>query len=313
MSWMDHPFLKQRFQIRSPQDIRRLKENGIREVFVDTQELAPPPAPQPTETSPGTERTGPSPPMQEAADDLRIAIKAPDLPPKKRARTIYEQSIRLMGELLEHPTAANIHESKDAISGMVDLVLNDNDTANQLLYISNHDFYTYTHSVNVGVYAISLAKALYKGDNSHNMHELAAGFFLHDLGKVRLPAGIINKPGKLTEAEMEQVRLHPQHSFAILEETSTLSEECRCIAIQHHERHDGSGYPEGLQGDSIHQYARICCIADVFDALTAKRSYKPAYPAFQALKTMRDEMHDHFEPEMFECFVRLFAKNKAEA
>ncbi len=310
MSWMSHPFLKNKFLIKSKEDIEKLKQSKIKHVLIDVDKSEVP-VPDSTETPEGEAVPEDWNPMKDISADMKAAIEAPDLSPRKRARTVYEHSLRLMGQLLEQPSAENIKESKEAIGGMVDMVLNDDDTAISLLQISDHDFYTYTHSVNVGIYSITLAKELYKGDKSHDMQELGAGFFLHDLGKVNVPSEIINKPGRLTEDEMAVMRRHPFQSFKILEETSNLTEECRYITMQHHERHDGSGYPRHLKADEIHEYGRICCIADVFDALTAERSYKKAKPPFEALQIMRDEMLDHFNPEMFQTFVYLFAqKNK---
>ncbi len=92
----------------------------------------------------------------------------------------------------------------------------------------------------------------------------------------------------------------------MLKEANQLSNECSIIALQHHEREDGNGYPKGLKHDEIHTYGRICCIADVFDALTAERSYKAKLTAFEALKIMKEEMLDHFHKEIFEEFVLLF-------
>jgi HD-GYP domain-containing protein (c-di-GMP phosphodiesterase class II) len=92
----------------------------------------------------------------------------------------------------------------------------------------------------------------------------------------------------------------------MLKEANQLSNECSIIALEHHEREDGKGYPKGLKHDEIHIYGRICCIADVFDALTAERSYKAKLTAFEALKIMKEEMLDHFHKEIFEEFVLLF-------
>lgn len=134
-----------------------------------------------------------------------------------------------------------------------------------------------------------------------------AAFFLHDLGKVKIDQEILNKPGKLTEEEMEEMRRHPGHGFRLLHATKQLSEECRIIVLQHHERSDGSGYPRGLREGEIHSYGRICSVADVFDALTSDRPYRKALPPFDALKLMRSEMSHHFQKDIFEKFVLLLA------
>jgi HD-GYP domain-containing protein (c-di-GMP phosphodiesterase class II) len=105
---------------------------------------------------------------------------------------------------------------------------------------------------------------------------------------------------------MNQMRTHPYQGYKILKEADELSEECEYIVLQHHERYDGKGYPKRLKGDEIHIYGRICCLADVFDALTAERSYKKPMSKFDALKLMRDEMQDFFSRDLLEPFILLF-------
>ena len=122
----------------------------------------------------------------------------------------------------------------------------------------------------------------------------------------KIDPAIINKPGKLTDQEMTIIRSHPYQGYKILKETNQLTEECMFIVMQHHEREDGTGYPRGLKGADIHTYGRICCIADVYDALTAVRSYKQQLTTFDALKLMKEQLMNHFHKELFEKFVLLF-------
>jgi HD-GYP domain-containing protein (c-di-GMP phosphodiesterase class II) len=241
-------------------------------------------------------------------DSVKQAASDPAMEPKKKAAAVYHSAREMMQELFEHPTAEFIKDTKEVVGSLVDMVLEDEEAANALIKVTQHDFYTYTHSVNVGTLSICLAKKLFHGETGHDMRELGAGFFLHDLGKVRVEKEILNKPGRLDEHEMKRMRTHPYQSFKILQETSQLSEECRIIAMQHHERDDGTGYPLRLKGEQIHLYGRICCIADVYDALTAKRSYKEAMSPFAALKVMREEMIRHFHKDIFNNFVLLFGK-----
>ena len=111
---------------------------------------------------------------------------------------------------------------------------------------------------------------------------------------------------KVTDDEMTTIRTHPFQGYKILKETNQLTEECMVIVMQHHEREDGSGYPRKLKGDEIHTYGRICCIADVYDALTAQRSYQEPRTTFDALKLMKEKLLNHFQQDMFEKFVMLF-------
>ncbi len=239
-------------------------------------------------------------------DNLIEAIEDKKLSSEKKSRVVYQHSLEMMENLLASPTAANIHDSKKAVSSITDLILSDNKTAESLLRITSHDFYTYTHSVNVGVTAIMLAKTLFKNSDGHDLYELGAGFFLHDLGKVNVNPEILNKPARLTESEMRHVRIHPYQGYKLLESANELSEECRIIVMQHHEFIDGTGYPRRLQDNDIHLYGKICGIADVFDALTAERSYKKAMNTYDALRLMKEKMIIHFDRDIFKEFVSLF-------
>lgn len=311
-SWLKHSFLKGSFTINSREDIQRIAEFGIDEVSIDTAKGLSFPNPEMVSHS-GDEphHEDHQAPLQWNSenivpDELKDALKDRKMAKEKKAKVVYDSSVELMKRLLDDPKTENIHEVKKEIADVVDAIILDDATARHMLAITAHDYYTYTHSVNVGVLSIMLSKALFKNMDSHNMHELGAGFFLHDLGKVRVDPAIINKQGKLTEEEMKKMRIHPWQSYKILVEANQLSEECRIIALQHHEREDGRGYPRRLRGEQIHIYGRIGCIADVYDALTAERSYKPKLSPFEALRIMKEEMINHFHKDIFERFVLLF-------
>ncbi len=306
-SWLRHPFSKNQFNIKSGDQIRKIMDSGFDEVMIDTSKGMP--VTDFEKVSHGDKRVTPPKiwePEKLIPPALRDAIHDRNLAPANKARVVYQSSVELMERLLEDPKTENIKEAKHAIAGIVDMILSQDDTSQYLLRITSHDFYTYVHSVNVGILGILLSKQLFKGSHAHNMHEVGAGIFLHDLGKVRVDPAIINKPGRLNEEEMKQMRIHPYQSYLMLKEANQLSDECGIIALQHHERADGEGYPRRLKGDEIHTYGRICCIADVFDALTAERSYKAKLTAFEALKIMKEEMLNHFHREIFEEFVLLF-------
>jgi HD-GYP domain-containing protein (c-di-GMP phosphodiesterase class II) len=303
-SWFKHPFLRNEFTIESQDEIDKIIDQGITEIEIDaekTKKAAT--APDPASTPPKTWT-----PDKLVPPELREAIRDKSLPPDKKSRIVYESSRVLVERLFEDPKAENIREAKKSISEIVDLIIGDDATSRELLKITSYDFYTYTHSVNVGVFSVLLAKSVFKGSDAHNMHELGAGFFLHDIGKVRIDPAIINKPGKVTDEEMSVIRTHPYQGYKILKETNQLTEECMFIVMQHHEREDGTGYPRMLKGDQIHTYGRICCIADVYDALTAERSYKQRLNTFAALKLMKEQLMNHFHQELFQKFVLLFTQ-----
>ena len=327
LSWNEHPFIKGSFRIKEHEQIREIIACGLKRVPIDPTRsegpLPDPDAPLPTVEElahmshgdappPGVaDPREAEPPPKWSADKLvpealSVALEDRSLPSEQKSKAVYQNSKVLMERLLESPTAENLQASKQAISAVTDLILSDDETANNLLRITSHDFYTYTHSVNVGVTSLMLCKALFKGSDGHDLHELGAGFFLHDLGKVKVDPAIINKPGKLTDQEMQRVRIHPYQGYKLLHEAGALSEESRIIVMEHHEFDDGTGYPKRLKGDQIHLYGRICGIADVFDALTAERSYKKAMTPFEALGLMKEKMAHHFDRKLFGNFVMLF-------
>lgn len=307
-SWLNHPFSLNHFKIHSKHQIKEIQACSFHEIEVDFDKSDLPIEPEEAVIPPPTDIEPPPKwsPETLVPHDLVIAIEDKALDPHTKAQAVYKNSMDLMSRLLESPTAKNITASKDAIKSVTDLILKEDETAHNMLLITSHDFYTYAHSVNVGIYSVMLAKELFFHSDNHDLEELGAGFFLHDLGKVNVDPAIINKPGRLTDDEMNQMRTHPYQGYKILKDANELSTECEYIVLQHHERYDGTGYPKRLKGDEAHIYGRICCLADVFDALTAERSYKKAMTKFEALKMMRDEMHNFFSRELLEPFILLF-------
>lgn len=324
-SWLDHDFLTNSFKIKNLEQLKKLKKMKLGSVEVDYSKSDVKPriekagktvTPAKTTRPPASTRpvrvTHDVPPPRHwpseklTTDELRTVLDDKKLQPERKARAVFDHSIDMMGQLLEHPSAMNIKTSKQTIYELTDVVLREDTTAESLLKMTSHDFYTYTHSVNVGVVAILLSKVLYKNSDAHNLQELAAGFFLHDIGKVNVDIDILNKRGKLSNFEMQHIRTHPYQGYKILKEANSLSPECEAIVMQHHEASDGSGYPKKLTCDEIHPYAKICTIADVFDALTSERPYKKPMKPFEALRLMKFEMFDQFDKKLFSQFVNIF-------
>ncbi len=311
LPWYRHPFLKSSFRISSDRQIKKIAANGIHIVEFKDKEIKNVQSEKKVrkpeiviEAEQAEDQSGTL--NRSIITEFKDVVRDKNIPASQKSKLVYKASIQLMSSLLKSPTAENISDFKDVTSNIVDLILSDNETSNYLLGITAHDFYTYTHSVNVGVLSILLSKSLFGGSDKHDMHELGAGFFLHDIGKVRVDPALINKPGRFTEEDMGKMRVHPREGYSILAEAEQLSEESKIIVMQHHERADGSGYPNKLKGNDIHLYGRICSIADVFDALTSRRAYKKSLSPFNALKIMREEMINHFQPELFKKFILLY-------
>jgi len=241
-------------------------------------------------------------------EHLSEIVRDHAIPAEKKSRIVYETSTSVVEDVFREPRAETIQRSKEVISSTVSLILSDDDATRKLMQLTSHDYYTYTHSVNVCVFSVALAKRVFPSMSDDEFQRLGAGFMLHDIGKSRIPLSILNKPGPLDEAEWDLMRTHSAESANILKETGHLTNEARIVALQHHERIDGTGYPRKLRSREIHKFAKICAIADVFDALTTNRAYRDAMSSFDALNIMKSEMHDHFFKEYFDIFVMLFAK-----
>ncbi|MDP2360856.1 MAG: DUF3391 domain-containing protein [bacterium] len=309
--WHKHPFLRNRFLLRKTEDVERLSKAGIHQVLVDPgRSVVPLPAGQPLTPLKQT-KTYIAPPREWdqnklITEEFRELIRNERLPAPVKARAVQRASIEQMKQLMSEPTAARLAEYKTGLADLVDVVMSDDALASSLLRITTHDFYTWTHSVNVGTLSLLFARFLFKQSDAHDMHELAAGFFLHDIGKTRIPSELLNKRGRFDDREVSEMRCHVARGLAIVEETQVLSAEAVVIVAQHHERVDGSGYPNGLKGDEIHLYAAICSLADVYDALTSVRPYKTSVSPYQALRIIQREMVNEHNRETFDSFVRLF-------
>lgn len=159
------------------------------------------------------------------------------------------------------------------------------------------------HVQRMSRYSYVLAKAA--GVDEEMAHELLLAAQMHDLGKIAIPDNILLKPGRLDEGEFKQMKAHAQIGADILSNPkSQLVELARSIAITHHERWDGGGYPNGLTGEAIPLEGRIAAIADVFDALTSERPYKKAWPVEEAINLLREESGKHFDPRLVDLFIQ---------
>lgn len=184
--------------------------------------------------------------------------------------------------------------------------LTENKTAINLLATTKiSDHYVYNHCVNVSIYACQLA--IENGLPLKNIEEIGLGGMLHDLGKLYVSSEILNKPGKLTDEEFEQIKKHCEIGFDILRKVHEIPLPVAHCALQHHERIDGLGYPRGLKGDEIHKYAKILSVADVFDAVTSSRAYRSAMLPHQGLELLYTGAGTQFESNQIQLFKSCIA------
>lgn len=236
-------------------------------------------------------------------DDL---VANPNIEASVKARAVQATCRDAMRRAFEDPRGPFIKQACDIIVPTVDLIVNDDLATKHLVRLTAFDQATYIHSTNVGIFGVALARLFFGLNRSHDMHNLGTGFFLHDLGKCRIPIEILNKPGALTPEERLVVNGHVEEGYSILSEHGIVTDEARTITLQHHEKDNGQGYPRGRVGSDIHPYARICRIADIYEALTAERPYHKRRSTFEALKIMKEYEVADVDQGLFAEFIRLF-------
>ena len=243
--------------------------------------------------------------------NLTKILHDPDISPNKKAEIAHSSLTNIAQSLFEKPSLNTLTLFKSSISKITDFILVEEEAINNLIRLASLNYKISTHSINVGMYALGLAKILLGNDPKHNLHEIAAGFFLHDIGRCHIPSVIMNKTIPLTHEEWKIVKQHPAYGFKLLNKLNIMNNETKVIVLQHHERRNGKGYPRGLKDNEIHMYSKICSIADVFEALTSYRPYRSSdkknISSFEALMTLKNEMSDEFEPYFFQNFVQMFS------
>ncbi len=227
---------------------------------------------------------------------------------EEKAQIVYSTATTMLHDVFKAPVHKNIVRSQTFAYNMIDYILRDGRAAYNLLKITSHDYYTYTHSVNVATIGSLFARNI--GLNEKDMKSFCTGMLLHDLGKTKISSSIINKKGSLTEEEFEKIKMHPEMGAKLLKESESSFKDEYVVILQHHENCDGSGYPYGLKKDEIHYVARLVHIIDMYDALTTRRSYSPPQKPFDSLKLIRDEMYNSVDQAMLKSFIKFLGGHR---
>jgi putative nucleotidyltransferase with HDIG domain len=167
--------------------------------------------------------------------------------------------------------------------------------------IQAKDDYTYRHNIGVGVISTMIGKWL--GLTGEELSLLTLAATLHDVGKVKIEDDILNKPGQFTDEEYATMKQHTIFGYELLRKEKDIPERVALVALQHHEREDGTGYPNGLTGNRIDYFSKIVGVADIFHAMTSKRIYKDAMPLYQVMQQMTEEGFGRLEPRICQLFV----------
>lgn len=235
---------------------------------------------------------------------LRERINDPGVPLADRAEVLINTSKAIMKDVLADPRAP---ETKERVGNLADSICDLMRVPSALettVRLMEHDYYTYTHCLHVAIYSIALARQA-GIDDEQVLSSCGRGGLMHDCGKCKLPASLINKPGRFSESEWELMKKHPDYGMEVLGQTSWSDPLVEMIVHSHHERLDGSGYPQGLAGRSVPEAARITAIADAFDAMTTDRAYQRARRGIQAMKIIHVDEKNRYDSRLTEIFIKM--------
>ena len=316
-SWMEHPFWRTQFVLDDPHDLDLIRATAIREVWIDVS--------RGKDVSVGTAS------LTREEVDARIdtdfsrldaqptsAAPAPAPPPPasnrlpagmqselRRAASICgqaKQAVVSMFNEVRMGKAVDAESASSLVEEISDSVARNPGALISLARLKTADDYTYMHSVAVCALMVALARQI----GLSEAHTRSAGMagLLHDLGKAAIPLAVLNKPGKLTDDEFEVIKSHPVEGYNMLKEGGSVEDSVLDACLHHHEKIDGSGYPDKLKGDEITLIARMTAICDVYDAITSDRPYKRGWDPSESLRRMAEWTKGHFDPRLFQAFVK---------
>lgn len=305
-SWMDHPFWRERFVVTDTHLLGRIRDSGVREVWIDSAKGVD------TEAEKGKvafrdsanakiERQLKSMAAEaERAGRDRIGLDGE----LERASKILGNSRKVVVDMFEEARMGSIRGT-DAARSVVDSISESISRHPMamigLARLKSADDYTFLHSIAVCALMVSLARTLGLDEQSVRIAGMAG--LLHDVGKAQIPLSILNKSSTLDEEEWQLMRSHPERGRAMLRGTSGLMPEVLGAVLHHHEKIDGSGYPHRLAGDQITELAKMTAVCDVYDAVTSDRPYKRGWQPTIAVRKMT-EWVGHFDNNIFKAFVR---------
>ncbi len=249
--------------------------------------------------------------VEENLSSLQAPIVSPGADPVsfsqeiKVARVIQEEAQTIVRNIMHDARMGRSIEServKRVVNNMVDSILRNHDALVSLTRIKKYDEYTYVHSLDVCILCLSMARHL---SLSHDeMLEIGIGGLLHDVGKMKISPHILKKPDTLSANDWVEVRKHPIYSLEIMEQSKGIPGQSQQLALQHHERYNGSGYPFGLKGDAIAMFGQVAGIVDFYDAITTDRYYQKAIPPHEGIRQIYERSQVEFNRLLVEQFIQ---------
>jgi putative nucleotidyltransferase with HDIG domain len=302
-SWLNTPFFRHKMTITSHQQIAQLKACGVRTLLVsfNTEEIGNTPEVKP-DIDIGANTARPA-----IADTASIPAIVPFEEELPVARQVYQVAKTVIQDAMNDTRlgrAINVDAVRAVISDMTDSVFRNPDALSSLSRLKRFDEYTFYHSVNTALLAMSLGQSL--GFDRSALHLAGVGTLLHDIGKTKIPLEILNKPGRFELHEMEIMKQHVLRGVEVLASTTGLGESYIQPALEHHERVNGAGYPYRRAKKDISQFGLITAVVDIYDAMTSDRCYHKGRPAHEILQLLyRLSLEGHLDSTLVQRFIQI--------
>ncbi len=306
-SWMDHPFWRAHFVVESVNDLERIHDSGIREVWIDVSKGLDVESEQIAVAN-----------LEDAEAEVEQQLKnvAASAAPRARreadktgelehAAKIIADSRQVVADMFGEAHLGSVRSTDDAatvVDNIANSVARHPAAMIGLVRLKSADDYTFMHSVAVCALMSALARTL-ELDEAQIRDAGMAGL-LHDIGKAQIPLTVLNKPGTLDDEEWKTMRSHPERGLAILRGARGVTPTALDAVLHHHEKVDGSGYPHHLAAEQIALVAKMCSVCDVYDAITSDRPYKAGWQPTIALRKMTEWASGHFDDTIFKAFVK---------
>lgn len=300
-SWLSTPFFRHKMTITSHQQIAQLKACGVQTLLVriDAEEVRDAHSAEqdiPNDSKvPVVEESVSAQPVVPFEEELVVA------------RQVYQAAKTVIQDAM-HDTrlgrAINVEAVRTVVTDMTDSVFRNPDALSSLSRLKRFDEYTFYHSVNTALLAMSVGKSL--GFDRSMLHLAGVGTLLHDIGKTKIPLEVLNKPGRFEAHEMEIMKQHVLRGVEVLACTTDLGDSYVQPALEHHERVNGDGYPHRRAQKDISQFGLITAVVDIYDAMTSDRCYHKGQPAHQALQLLyRLSLEGHLDPTLVQRFIQV--------
>ena len=303
--WLETPFLFQGFLIQNQDDIAELQRH-CQYVYIDIEKGKP--AKQYLDFKPSQQQ-------RTDANLKRICRSTLDKPvypdtvsveeELAPARDSHHVACERISNILDDVRCGrklNVAAAEQAVNSMIESILRNPDAFMWLTKLKNKDSYTYTHSIDACALAITFGRHL--GLPRQELEQVAVGTLLFDIGKMKLPEALLDKPGRLTEEEFALMQAHVAHSVHLMADTKGVSPASIEVAYSHHERHNGCGYPRGLTSEKTSVYGKIAAIVDCYDAITSDRPYSVAVSPHEAIRNLYEWRNVDFQEELVEQFIQ---------